>query len=176
MPFKNVIYLDKYHVIEAVPGNEEDTAKNETESFSLGTGKREGETTVRQTWIKTRVQPQASHVTIVESRMPWLPLSTQTFRRNPLNPSADTFRKSFSFSHSRPQDVCSKSGPLRGGKNLPWNQERQCLLESGTTHQEERKPFQIGCRHIASNILLSAELWLRRVRASNSPFILRNSR
>lgn len=49
MPFKNVIYLDKYHVIEAVPGNEEDTAKNETESFSLGTGKREGETTVRQT-------------------------------------------------------------------------------------------------------------------------------
>lgn len=49
MPFKNVIYLDKYHVIEAVPGNEEDTAKNKTESFSLGTGKREGETTVRQT-------------------------------------------------------------------------------------------------------------------------------
>lgn len=41
MPFKNIIYLDKNHVIEPVPDTEEDTAKCKIESYSLGIGKRE---------------------------------------------------------------------------------------------------------------------------------------
>lgn len=35
MFFKNVIYLEKYHVIKPIPDNEEDTAKNKAESYSL---------------------------------------------------------------------------------------------------------------------------------------------
>lgn len=45
------------------------------------------------------------------------------------------------------------------------------MLESGSTHLEERKLFQIGCRHITSNILLSAESYGRRVGPSKFPII-----
>lgn len=76
MPFKNIIYLDKNQVIKPVPDTEEDTAKCKIESYSLGIGKREWEIKVRQTWIKTLVQPLTSCVTTAESHALWPSIST----------------------------------------------------------------------------------------------------
>lgn len=157
-----LIFLDKYHVIKPAPDNEEDTAKNKTEFSSLGMSKREWEIKVRQTWLKSSFSHSQARWPLL-SHMPLDPFfppshSEGDRAKEPLNPSRTRFvRVSHTLDHksSEPKVVHYEEVKI-------WVEIRgDSVCQNLGQHLRERKPFQIGRRHITLNLLLSTKSYGR---------------